>query len=189
VVEEGGSVADAERRRKQRAKAERALRRGVRWAHSSGTSLAVLGGLSALLNVMDPLTASFIVSVAVVANGVLERRFAAGLERREPAAAGRLAANQGALGMEVVVYSLWQARGITPDAVRAYLADPNLSVLLEMYPSDQVQALVDTLPALIQAFYALVAGVAVVGCALTALFYLSRRKHLAVLGALEAVES
>jgi hypothetical protein len=179
VLEDEESVAADERRRKQRAKTERAVRRGVRWARSSGASLAVLGGLSALLTAFEPLPPNFIVSVAVLVNGILERRFAAALERGEPAAVARLAANQAALGIEVVVYSLWQARAITPEAIRTYLADPNLATLLDLYPTDQIRALVDLLPQLIQAFYALVAAAAIVGCGLTALFYLSRRKHLA----------
>ena len=143
--------------------------------------MIVLGGLSAVVSVLDPLSASFLISAAVLVNGLLERHFAVQLEEREPSAVGRLAANQAALGTEIAVYSIWQARAATPEAIERYLSDPRLAGLIDMYPREQMRELIDFLPRAIQTFYAAVAAVAVVACALTALFYLSRRKHLATL--------
>jgi hypothetical protein len=159
--------------------ASRAVRRAVAWAAVSGGTLVFLGCISLLVSLVGPLSAGTLISIAVIGNGVVEWRWAMRLAAHHPRAPSLLAANQLFLGGEIAVYAAWQAWTMQGDAVLALLDRPLVRAFLRALEPEVVQVLVSVLPDAVRWLYALVGAVALVGCAATALFYLSRRKYLA----------
>jgi hypothetical protein len=165
------SAADAD-------KAKRAVKRAVGLARTSAFVMIFLGGLFALIGIMHPLSPGFLVSVAVFVNGIIEWRGARALRAFDMEAPDRLAINQVALGIELVVYAMWQTKVLSPEVLDAMLRGPLVAPVLEMYPPDMVIMLEEILPQLVRLFYFLVAVVAVIGCGATALYYRSRSRFL-----------
>jgi hypothetical protein len=158
----------------------RGIMRAVHWARLSAVTMLVLGVLSAAVGVLHPLTAGFLISVAVIGNGAIEwlgaKRLAA-LDRRAPAL---LAWNQAALGVEITAYAAWQLAMLRPEAIEALLARPVVSLLLGRLSVDEVELLLELMYPAVRMMYVAVAVVAVIGCAGTAWFYLRRGRYLGV---------
>lgn len=157
----------------------RKLAAAVRWARVSAASLVGFGMASAAACVREPRSAGFAVSVAVLASGVFEwiwaKRWRGG-DRRAP---GRLALNQGALGLAIAAYAAWQAAHLAPEAVQEALAGPLVETVLGRLSREEAAWLLELLPLLVRALYGVVGVAALVGCGGTALYYLSRRRFTA----------
>lgn len=162
-------------------KAARAVNRGVRVARGSGLTMIVLGTLSALVGIRDPMSPGFLVSVAVLVIGIIEWRTGGALRALDEKAPDRLALNQAALGIVIAVYAVGQARAWNPANIAGLLDRGSLALVLELYPPAIAALLREKLPLWIPQFYYAVGIVAVLGCLWTAYFYRSRRRHLAVL--------
>lgn len=167
----------------------RAIARAVVYARFSGGTLVLLGLLSALVSARHPVSAGFAISVAVVANGVIELREAARLRRHDPRAPRRMALNQLALGLEIAAYSAWQVYAVTPEMVQQLLARPMVAGVLELVEPAVLEAVVALVPPMIRLLYLIVGFVAVAGCGAVAWFYRSRSRHLAALAGREAAPS
>ncbi|MGH8016942.1 MAG: hypothetical protein ACREIA_01415 [Opitutaceae bacterium] len=161
--------------------AARTVRRAALVARVSGISLIVLGGISFLFAVTNPLSAGFLISVAVVVNGFVEWRASRRLEALDRRAPGWLALNQLLLGLEIAAYSVWQTFHFEQAELEALLRRPSIKPWLQLFDPAALDVLLTALPGAIRLFYALVGVIAFLGCAATALYYLGKRKSLAVL--------
>ena len=110
----------------------RAVKRAVAYAYVSGISLIVLGALSAIFTIRNPISASFAISVMVIINGIIEVRAAKQLRQANPRSPNRLALNQIVLGVEIALYSLWQMYALTPEVIQEVLARPMVATMLEI---------------------------------------------------------
>ena len=164
-----------------KSKAARAVNRGVRLARISGMTMIVLGALSALIGIADPISPGFLVSVAVLVIGIVEWRAGAALRALDEKAPGRLAINQAALGIVIALYAFCQARTWSPATIDEILDRDSFALILDLYPPVIAALLREKLPLWIPQVYYGVGAVAALGCLWTASFYRSRRRHLAVL--------
>jgi hypothetical protein len=164
----------------EKARAVRAVNRVANLARISGFVMIVLGGIFAIVGIRDPISPGFFISVAVLVNGIIEWRGAAAMRALDEKAPGRLATNQVALAVELVVYAVWQIRVFDPEMIDQLLTGPMLAPVLELYPPDVVLMMRDMLPQFVRLFYNLVGVVALVGCGGTAWYYRSRLRHLLV---------
>jgi len=165
-----------------RAAAARAVARAAGVAKVSSLTMLVLGGLSLLVSLPRPLSAGFAISVAVVINGCIERRFGRRLAAYDPVAPSRLALNQIALGLEVLAYAAWQARAIGPEQLDAVLRRPLVAQVLAALDPEVVRQMLEQLPAAVGVVYWIVGAGTLLGCAATAVYYFSRSRALRVLG-------
>ena len=138
----------------------------------NGWSLVIVGGLSLMASLAFGAWAGAAISLAAAFHGIVE------LVLRKRAQIGNqgdavrwMALNQLGLAASLSVYFAYQAMILDSDALSLALMQPPLSDLLSLYPEPTRSQLVDTLPLLIGAFYALVAGVSWVACGATAIFY------------------
>ncbi len=161
--------------------AVRAVRRAAAVARVSGISLIALGGISLLFAMTHPLSAGFLISAAVVANGFVEWRASRRLAALDPRAPARLALNQLFLGLEIAAYSVWQIFNLDPAELEALLSRPSIRPVLQLLDPAMLDLLVSALPEAIRLLYLVVAGIAILGCAGTALYYLGRKKSVAAL--------
>jgi hypothetical protein len=156
----------------------RKLALAAKWARVSGGSVLVLGVLSALTCVRQPLTAGFVVSLAVLVNGAVEWIWAERLRTGNPGAPRVLAWNQVALGLEIALYAAWQMVHLTPDAIQRVLAGPLVRMLLGRLSREETAYLLALLQPMVLTLYGVVGLVAVASCGGVALFYLSRRRFI-----------
>lgn len=164
----------------EKTRAIRAVNRTAGLARASGFVMIVLGGIFAVVGIRDPISPGFFISVAVLVNGIIEWRGAASMRALDEKAPGRLAINQVALAVELVVYAVWQIRVFDPGLIDELLASPMVAPVLELYPADVVLMMREMLPQFVRLFYNLVGVVALVGCGGTAWYYRSRLRHLLV---------
>lgn len=143
----------------------------------------VLGGISILLCLLDPLSAGMLISLAVSANGIVEWRAAGRLRVLQGDAVDVLAVNQIALGLEIGAYAVWRAQTIDVNMVDGILRQPLVASALELYPVDVVELLRERLPGVLRDGFLVAAGVAVLGCVIMTLYYRSRRKYVIRLAA------
>lgn len=162
-------------------RAARAVGRAATLARISGLLLIILAGLSTLLNVLHPLTASFLISVVALGNGVVEWRVARRLRERDLNAPRHLSLNQLVLGGAIMTYSAWQAWTLRPAAILRILDGPSVRPLLDALSDEDRRNLVEMLPAAIRGMYVIIGVVGGLGCGAVALYYATRRKHLAAL--------
>lgn len=162
-----------------RTAAQRALKRGVGLARASGMCLIVLGAISILLGLLDPLSVGMVISIAVVANGIIEWRAAGRLRALDGSAVDVLAINQIALGGEIGAYAIWRSQTIDVNMIERALRQPMVVTVLELYPPDVVDLMREMLPALIRSGFLFGGVIAVLGCVVMAFYYRSRRKHVA----------
>jgi hypothetical protein len=155
-------------------RAVRAVRRASIVALVSGVTLTALAGASALFGLLHPLSAGFLISIAVVANGIYEWRWSKRLAALDARAPARLAWNQCALGLEIAVYSIWQYGTFDAEAIRRLLARPLVRPVLEMLEPEVTEMLSEMLPTVFRLFYAIIGVVALCGCGATAWYYRSR---------------
>jgi len=149
--------------------------------------LIILAGLSTLLNVLHPLTASFLISVIALGSGVVEWRVARRLREFDGSAPRNLALNQLVLGAGIMAYSAWQAWTLQPAAILQILEQPAVRPLLDALTDEERRALLDMLPPAVRGMYVIIGVVGGLGCAVVALYYATRRKHLAALTAVAPV--
>ena len=161
--------------------AARSIRRAAACARVSGVSLVVLGGISLVFAITNPLSAGFLVSVAVLANGLVEWRYARRLAALDPRAPGVLAINQLLLGLAIAVYSAWQVFTLDPAALGALLTRPPIKDLLQLFDPAFLELLITVFPETVRFLYAVVGAVALLGCAATAWYYSGRRRPLTAL--------
>ncbi|BET67585.1 hypothetical protein ASA1KI_25030 [Opitutales bacterium ASA1] len=155
-------------------RAVRAVRRASIVALVSGVTLTALAGASALFGMLHPLSAGFLISIAVVANGVYEWRWSKRLAALDARAPLRLAWNQCALGLEIAVYSAWQYGTFDAEAIHRLLARPLVRPVLGMLEPEVGEMLLELLPTALRLFYGIVGVVALCGCGATAWYYRSR---------------
>lgn len=164
-----------------RAAAERAIARAAGVARVSSLAMLVLGAVSVVVCIRAPWSAGFAISVAVCVNGWLERRFGRRLAALDTGAPWRLALNQVALGLEVLVYAAWQARAIGPDQIDAVLRRPLVAQFLAALDPAALAPLLEQLPATVRVVYFVVGGGTCLGCLATAGYYGSRARVLRAL--------
>lgn len=164
----------------EKARALRSVNRAANLARVSSFVMIVLGGIFALVGIRDPVSPGFLISAAVFLNGVIEWRGASALRALDEKAPGRLAINQVALGVELVIYAIWQSQVLDPEMIDQLMSSPMVAPALEFYPADVVLMVREMLPQFIRLFYNVVGVVAVLGCGGTAWYYRSRLRHLVV---------
>lgn len=146
-------------------------------------TLIILAGLSTLLNILHPLTAGFLISVLALANGAVEWRGAGNLRALRAEAPRLLSLNQLVLGAGIMGYAAWQAWTLQPDVVLRMLNQPGVRDLLEAFPSEQRQLLLQLLPTVVQGMYVIIGVVGGLGCGASAFYYATRRKYVDVVAA------
>jgi hypothetical protein len=155
-----------------------ALAGTARFARASAWVLVVLAGLSTLLNILQPLSAAFLISALALINGIVEWRFA----RRMPGDAAHalvvLARNQCALGVEILAYSVWRLATFSPAEILVILERPELRPLLDNLPPEEVERLVQLLPKLALVVIGVSGVLTALGCWGVAWYYRSRRKFV-----------
>ena len=162
----------------EKTRAVRAVNRVANLARVSGSVMIVLGGIFSVVGIRNPVSPGFFISVAVLANGVIEWRGAKAMRALDEKAPARLAINQVALAVELVVYAIWQSQVLDPEMIDRLMAGPMVAPALDLYPADAVLMVREMLPRLVRLFYTLVGVVALVGCGGTAWYYRSRLRHL-----------
>lgn len=142
----------------------------------NGWSLVIVGGISALVSLITGAWAGLAISVAAAMHGVFELVLRKRALRGDRGDAVRwMALNQLGLAASLTVYFTYQFMILDGDALSEALMQPPLSDLLMLYSESTRSQLVDTLPLLVGAFYALVAVVSWIVCGATAIFYWKQR--------------
>jgi hypothetical protein len=150
----------------------------VLFARASALVMIVLAGLSTLLNALHPLTTHFAISLAILANGIIEWRLAGKLAVGKSQALRWMALNQLAIGLEILAYSAWRMHTFSSHEVLAILERPYFQPLLEMIPPEELEFIETQLPPLMRAVFALAGGLTALGCWAAAMYYLTRRKFM-----------
>lgn len=158
--------------------AGRALARATTLARASALVLIVLAAVSTLVNALHPLTGHFLISLIVLAQGIIEWRLARALQRHDARAPGRLALNQVVLGFALLGYGAWRLLVFSPDEILQVLQRPALQPLLAALPPEELRLMVERLPPLVFALLAVVSALTALGCWAMALYYRSLRKYL-----------
>jgi hypothetical protein len=157
----------------QLAQAEaRPIRRAFSVARFDGWTIALFGGLTALLGL--PVVSNVLIGLALLAIGSIELRAADRLRRLDARALRVLAINQLVLAVLLITYSVWRLlaiqRGGAAEALGAS-GDPELSRMLGSVD--------DITKSIARAVYVTLIAVAVFAQGGLALYYLRRRKILA----------
>lgn len=142
----------------------------------NGWSLVVVGGLSLSISLISSAWAGVAISLAAVFHGFAELVLRKRVLRGDSGAARWMALNQIGLAASLSVYFTYQFVTLDGEALSASMKSPPLSDLLMLYSEPTRSQLVDTLPHLVGAFYALVAGVSWVVCGGTAIYYSNQRR-------------
>lgn len=148
-------------------------------------SLIVFGVASLAISLVAFSLPGILIGAALSAHGVYERlqrkRF---FESSMAGAARLLAWNQFALAASVSLYLGWQAAAIDAAELRAVLLREPVKSVLELYPPEIAQRLVEGMPQYVVGFYGLTMLIGVLGCfAMAALYFRAgRRRATAVSG-------
>ena len=108
------------------------LRRVGGVARVSGLTMVVLGAISLALSALNPLSAEFAVSVAILALGLIEWRLGRRLASGDGSQAVRLVVNQVGVAVVVTAYAVWQILSTTDASVLALLERPEISTTLDL---------------------------------------------------------
>jgi len=157
---------------------QRALARSAGLARLSSLTMLVLGGASLVVSARSPWSAGFAVSGAVVANGLIERHWGRRLAAMDVRAPSRLALNQVAVGLEVLVYALWQAHTLDSAQIDGVLQRPMVASLLRAIDPQVLEGVLELLPAAVKIMYAMVGAGTLLGCLATAWYFGSQVRVL-----------
>lgn len=140
-------------------------------ARFSGMTMMVLGGLSAALTLLNPLSAEAAVSVAIFVLGWVEWRLGGRLRAGQVEVVSKLAWNQIGVAVVVTLYSAWRVWVTTDEAVWAVLERPQIAAFLDVLDPMVRAELVGRLPGLIRLTYLIVIPVVWAGCGGMAAWY------------------
>ena len=108
------------------------LRRVGGVARVSGLTMVVLGALSLVLSALNPLSAEFAVSAAILALGLIEWRLGRRLASGDGSHVIRLVINQAGVAVVVTAYAVWQIVNTTDASVLALLERPEISAAFDL---------------------------------------------------------
>ena len=155
------------------------LRRVGGIAKVSGLTMAVLGAISLILSIVNPLSAEFAVSIGIFALGLIEWRFGRRLGSGHGRYAIRLAVNQMGVATVVTLYAVWKIFTTTDAAVLAIVERPELSPYLDLLDPLIRAEVVDRLPGWIRLTYLLIIPVVWLGCGAMSAYYAIRGRAVA----------
>ncbi len=150
----------------------RKITKAAKAATFSGWTCGVFGGLTMLMGIFS--LVSFLLGAALTASAIIELRGATALRRFDLDAPKRLAINQVVLSAVLIVYAVWSiyAAMTAPGMYDEYLAaGGDMAATLE--PIANIQKAVTL------GFYGLVILASVFAQGGMALYYITRRKHIA----------
>ena len=167
---------------RQAVQARRKLRSAARTATvSAGTTLAI-AVLALLAAALQRTPTAFLVAAALSAIGVVEWVGGRRLRRASPSATGMLAANQLAFLGLIVLYCVVQMATFSPAAWKAAAVSPEFRTQLSAMPDVQrdIDGQIDRwAPLAVYGFYGLVILLSAAAQGGLALYYFTRRKHVA----------
>ncbi len=154
------------------------LRRVGGVARVSGLTMVVLGAISLALSALNPLSAEFAVSVAILALGLIEWRLGRRLASGDDSQVSRLVANQTGVAVVVTAYAVWQILSTTDASVLAILERPEIGAVLDLLDPLVRAELIDRIPGLIRLTYLLIIPVVWLGCGAMSAYYFFRGRRL-----------
>jgi hypothetical protein len=161
--------------------ARRPIRNAARTAHSSAVTILVIGVAGIPVVLLSPGWIGVVMVIGICTIGVLEFKGAQQMRAAVPTAAVFLARNQLAFLALITAYCIYQmatfdlatATGITPELQSQFAQVPGLE-------RDLTRELNQWGPLLTYGFYSLVIVASIAAQGGLALYYFTRRKHLAV---------
>ncbi|RKX31219.1 MAG: hypothetical protein DRP71_13780 [Verrucomicrobia bacterium] len=150
------------------------LRRVGGVAKFSGLTMVVLGAISLVLSIANPLSAEFAVSVAIFALGLIEWRLGRRLASGDGSRAIRLVINQVGVAAVVTAYALWQILSTTDASVLALLERPEISAYFDLLDPLVRAEVIGRIPGLIRLTYLLIIPVVWLGCGAMSAYYFFR---------------
>lgn len=133
--------------------------------------MMILGGLSAALTILNPLSAEAAVSVAIFVLGCVEWRLGGRLRAGQVEVVPGLAWNQIAVATVVTLYSIWRVWVTTDESVWAVLDRPQIRGFFDALDPMVRAELVGRLPGLIRLTYLIIIPVVWAGCGGMAAWY------------------
>jgi hypothetical protein len=150
------------------------LRRAARYATFDAWTLAILGALSLICGGYSSVL-GLLISCALLGSAFFELRSVARLRRLDPIALKHLAQNQLALAAALIIYALVSLIQISHGGGIVSAVNQQLNEAGGGSIDSQTQS---TVISVLQLMYGLLIAIAVLVQGGTAMFYLSRRKHL-----------
>jgi hypothetical protein len=159
------------------------LRRVGRVAKVSGLTMVVLGAVSLVISVFNPLSAEFAISVAILFLGLVEWRFGRRLVSGTGCQALWLVANQVGVAAVVTTYAVWQILSTTDASILALFGRPEISAYIDFIDPLVRAEIIDRFPGLIRLAYLLIIPVVWLGCGgMSAYYYFCGRSTVDSVG-------
>lgn len=140
-------------------------------ARFSGLTMIILGGLSAAVTLLNPLSAEFAVSLVILVLGWVEWRLGGRLRDGQVEVVPKMVWNQIGVAVVVTLYSGWRIWATTDQAVWAILDRPEIKASLDMLDPMVRAELVGRLPGVIRLAYLIIIPVVWAGCGGMAAWY------------------
>lgn len=150
------------------------LRRVGGVAKVSGLTMVVLGALSLVLSALNPLSAEFAVSAAILTLGLIEWRLGRRLASGDGSRVIWLVINQAGVAVAVTAYAVWQIVHTTDASVLALLDRPEISAAFDLLDPSVRAEIIDRIPGLIRLTYLLIIPVVWLGCGAMSAYYFFR---------------
>jgi hypothetical protein len=153
------------------------LRRVGGVAKVSGLTMVVLGAVSLALSALNPLSAEFAVSVAILVLGLVEWRLGRRLAAGDDSQTVRLVVNQAGVALVVTAYAVWQILSTTDASVLALLERPEIGATLDLLDPMVRAEIINRIPGLIRLFYLLIIPVVWLGSGAMSAYYFFRGRR------------
>ncbi|MDB5356810.1 MAG: hypothetical protein JWN24_3263 [Phycisphaerales bacterium] len=160
----------------------RLVQRAARTACFSAWTMLIIGLSGGLFALISPSMAGIVTALALCVVGVVEYCGYRGLRRADPDAALLLARNQLFFLALIVAYAIWQMVSFSSASVKAAVIPDDVRSQLSLMPdlTRQIDGQIDLWSAVANyGFYALLIVLSILFQGGLALYYFTRRKHLA----------
>jgi hypothetical protein len=160
----------------------RLVKRATRTAGASAWTMLIIGLSAGLFALLSPNLTSLLTALALCAVGGVEYAGYRGLQRADPDAALLLARNQLFFLALIVAYAIWQMVSFSSAGVKATVLPDDVRSQLSLMPdlTKQIDGQIDLWGTIANyGFYALLIILSIVFQGGLALYYFTRRKHVA----------